>query len=155
MIVTNKVSKAIITFIVASLLVFLSSALIIGEEGYIDLDFGNRTLSANIKEAPLRAVIGEIEKEKEGIWFRIWLKESKVSLDEKVSVHFKHLPIRDGVKPILSTMNYSIIFDNNGRLLGVFLLGKPARARGRARRRAVAPRKRKPRRAPRQHLKRK
>jgi len=151
----NKVSKAILTLIVASLLVFLSSAISVAEEGYIDLDFGNGTLSANIKEAPLRAVIGEIEKQKKGIWFRIWLKESKVSLDEKVSMQFKNLAIRDGLKRILSTMNHSLIFDNHGKLLGVFLLGKPARARGRARRRAVAPRKRPPRRAPRQHLKRK
>ena len=155
MIVTNEGSKAIITFIVASLLVLLSPALLIAQEGYIDLDFGNRTFSATIKEAPLRAVIGEIEKENEGISFRIWLKQSNVSLDEKVSVHFKGLPIPDGLKRILTPMNYSLIFDKNGRLLGVFLLGKPARARGRARRRAAAPRKRTPRRMPRQHLRRK
>jgi hypothetical protein len=155
MIVTNKVSNAIKTFIVASLLGFLSPALIIAQEGHIDLDFGNQAFSATIKEAPLRAVIGEIKKEKEGIWFRIWLKESNVSLDERVSVHFKGLPILDGLKRILSRMNYSLVFDNNGTLLGVFLLGKPARARGRARRRAVAPRTRTPRRVPRQHLRRK
>jgi hypothetical protein len=154
MIGTNKVSKAIIPFIAVSLLVFLSPALSIAEEGYIDLDFGNRTFSANIKEAPLRAVIGEIEKEKEGIWFRIWLKESKVSLDERVSVHFKGLPVLDGLKRIFTTMNHSLILDKNGRLLGVFLLGKPARVRGRATRRAIAPRKRTPRRLPRQHLRR-
>jgi hypothetical protein len=151
----RKVSKAIVTFIAASLLFFLSSALIIAEEGYIDLDFGNGTLSANIREAPLRAVIGEIRKEKEGIWFKIWLKGSKVSLDEKVSVQFKNLPIRDGVKRILSTMNYSLIFDNHGKLLGVFLLGRPARSRDRARGRAVAPKRRTPRGVPRQYLKRK
>ena len=149
----QKVSKAILTFIVACLLVFLSSALIVAEEGYIDLDFGNRTLSANITEAPLRAVIGEIKEEK--IWFKIWLKESKVSLYEKVSVQFKDLPIRDGLKRILSTMNHSLILDNHGKLLGVFLLGRPARARGRPRRRGVAPIRHTPRRAPRQHLKRK
>jgi len=133
----------------------LSSALIVAEEGYIDLDFGNRTLSANITEAPLRAVIREIKKEKERIWFRIWLKESKVSLYEKVSVQFKDLPIRDGLKRILSTMNHSLIFDNHGNLLGVFLLGKPPRTRGTSRRRAVAPIRPTTRRAPRQHLKRK
>jgi len=151
----QKVSKAILTFIVACLLLFLSSALIVAEEGYIDLDFGNRTLSANIREAPLRAVIREIKKEKERIWFRIWLKESKVSLYEKVSVQFKDLPIRDGLKRILSTMNHSLIFDNHGNLLGVFLLGKPPRARGTSTRRAVTPIRPTTRRAPRQHLKRK
>jgi hypothetical protein len=150
----RKASKAIVIFIAASVLFFLSSALIIAEEGYIDLDFGNRTLSANIREAPLRAVIGEIRKAKEGIWFRIWLKGSKVSLDEKVSVQFKDLPILDGVKRILSPMNYSLIFDNHGKLLGVFLLGR-ARSRDRARGRAAVPRRRTPRRVPRHHLKRK
>jgi len=149
----HKASKPISTFIVASLLVFLSSDLIMATEGYIDLAFGNRTLSANIREAPLRAVIGEIKKE--GIRFRIWLKRGKVSLDEKVSMQFKDLPIRDGLKRILSTMNHSLIFDNHGKLLGVFLPGKPARARGRPRRRGIAPRRRTPRRPPRQHLKRK
>ena len=151
----HKVSKAILTFIVASLLVFLSSTIMLADEGYVDLDFGNRSLSANIREAPLRAVIGEIKKEKEGIWFRIWLKGGKVSLDEKVSVQFKDLPIRNALKRILSKMNHSLIFDNHGKLLGVFLLGKPARARDRSRRRGVAPKRRTPRRAPRHHLKRK
>lgn len=142
----HKVSKTILTFIAAPLLVFLSSDLIIAEEGTINLDFGNRTLSANIRKAPLSAILREMKKE--GIRFRIWLKGSKVSLDEKVSVQFKDLPIRDGLKRILSTMNHSLIFDNHGKLLGVFLLGKPARARGRPRRRAIAPRRHTPRRAP-------
>lgn len=151
----HKASKAILTFLVASLLIFLSSALIIAEEGYVDLDFGKWTLSANIREAPLRAVIGEIKKENERIWFRMWLEGGRASLDERVSVQFKDLPIRHGLKRILSTMNHSLVFDNHGKLLGVFLLGKPARARGRARRRAVVAKRRTPRRAPRQHLKRK
>jgi hypothetical protein len=124
----------------------LLSAPILAEEKKIKLDFGDGTFSADIREAPLRAVIEEIEDEVEGIWFRIWLKGSKTTLHEKVSVQFKDLPIQDGMERIFSMVNCSLIFDKHSKLLGVFLLGRPARARGRVRR------GRTPRRAPRQYI---
>jgi hypothetical protein len=125
------VSKTIVTSLVSSLVFSLLSASILAEERKIDLDFEAFTLSADIEEAPLRAVIDEIKRQEEGIWFKIWLKGTKTSLDEKVSVRFRRLSIRDAMDRIFSAMNYSLIFDEHGKLLGVFLLGRPARARGR------------------------
>jgi hypothetical protein len=141
----GKLSKTILTSLVSSLAFLLFTASILAEERIIDLDFGASTLSADIKEAPLRAVIEEIKRQEEGIWFKIWLKGTKTSLDDKVSVRFTHLSIRDGMDRIFSSMNYSLIFDQHGKLLGVFLLGKPARARGRVTR-VRTPR------APRRHI---
>jgi len=139
----RKVSKAILILLVTSLIFFLLSAPILAGERKIDLDFGDCSLSADIKEAPLRAVIEEIKRQEKGIWFKIWLKRSKTSLDEKVSVQLKDLPIRVGMERIFSAMNCGLIFDQDGRLLGVFLIGRPARAMARVRRRRAprAPRR--------------
>lgn len=127
----GKVSKAILASLVSSLAFLLLSASLLAEERKIELDFGASTISADIKEAPLRAVVEEIKKHEEAVWFKIWLKGTKTSLDDKVSVRFTHLSIRDGMERIFSSMNYSLIFDQHGKLLGVFLLGRPARTRGR------------------------
>jgi hypothetical protein len=144
----GKVSKTILTSLVSSLAFLLFAASILAEERRIDLDFEASTLSADIKEAPLRAVVEEIKRQEEGIWFKIWLKGTKTSLDDKVSVRFTHLSIRAAMDRIFSAMNYSLIFDEHGKLLGVFLLGRPARTRGEVRRVKTI------RRAPPQHMRR-
>jgi hypothetical protein len=82
----GKVSKTILTSLVSSLAFLLLSAFILAEERKIELDFGDSSLSADIKEAPLRAGVEEIKKHEEGVWFKIWLKGTKPSLDHKVSV---------------------------------------------------------------------
>jgi hypothetical protein len=51
---------------------------------------------------------------------------------EKVSVAFSDLSIQDGLERILSSMNYSLFFDESG-VVGVMLLGKADKA-GRSRR---------------------
>lgn len=153
--VMHKLRKAIVIFFGASLVFSLLSADILAEEGKIELDIGDHTLSAAIKEAPLRGVIAKIKEEMQGVRFKLWLKRSKTSLDEKISVQFENLPIQKGMVRIFSTMNYSLIFDKYSKLLGVFLLGKPAKARGRAKRRSVAPRRKITRRGPGRYVRRK
>jgi hypothetical protein len=96
---------------------FFSPAL--AKEGYTDLKFQGKTLSADVKKVPLKAILEKLKKEK-GIWF-----EGDESLfEEKVSVQFKDLPLLDGVKRILAHLNYSLMFDKNQRLVGVIVLGR-------------------------------
>ena len=77
------------------------------------------------------AVIEKIKKEG-GVWFKVLFREKDSLLNEKISVQFEDLPIRNGLDRIFSMMNHCLIFDRNGKLLGVFFLGKPEKGRGRS-----------------------
>ena len=134
------------------LIVLVFPSLLMAEGGKIELDFNKHTVTADIKEAPLRAVIEEIKKEVQGIWFKIWLGGSAPSLDERISVEFKDLSIRNGMERVFSAMNYSLVFDKHNKLIGVFILGKPAKTRGG---RAAIPRRRAPRRGSARYVRRK
>lgn len=131
--------RATLIFIVTSLLFFLLSPPILAEAETIELVFKNQTLSATVRDASLSSVIEKI-KEKKGVWFKVWTKGNKF-LFEKFSVQFKGLSVQDGMRRILAGINYSMIFDKNGELLGVILLGKPDRTWSRYRRRPVVPRR--------------
>jgi type II secretory pathway component GspD/PulD (secretin) len=106
--------------LVASLLLFSLSTQSLAEEGSMNLRFSGNTLTAKIEDIPLKAVLEEIE-DKKGIWFHV---SSQGSLeDEKISVEFKDLSIRAGLERILSSMNYSLFFDQSS-VVGVMLFGK-------------------------------
>jgi hypothetical protein len=120
-----------IPILIASFLIVVVPGFLLAAEGIIDLDFNKHAVTADIEEAPLRAVIEEIKRQVHGIWFKIWLGGSKTSLNERISVKFKDLSIRDGMERVFSAMNYSLVFDTHHNLIGIFILGKPARARGR------------------------
>ena len=141
----RKVIRAIFTILAAFLLLCAQSAPIRAERTKINLAFIDQTLSAKIVEAPLRAIIAKIRAEK-GIRFRLWLKGTESLLHRKISVRFSKLPIKEGIERIFRAMNYSLIFNKRGKLVGVFLVGKkPDRGRYRARRRAVMRRRSHPR----------
>ena len=90
------------------------------QEGNIYLRFAEHAFTARIEDAPLETVIDRIKEERD-IWFRVW---SRGSLEgEKISVTFSDLSIKDGLERILSSMNYSLFFDESG-VVGVMLLGK-------------------------------
>ena len=129
----------VITFLVAPLVVFAGPRLIQAQVKRVELNFNQQTLSAKIKEAPLSEVIVTIEKK--GIWFKLWFKGKEPVLNEKVSVRFKGLPIKKGLERILSTLNHCLVFDRNGVLSGVILLGKPERTTTRSTRRTRTPRR--------------
>jgi hypothetical protein len=136
----HSVLRAI--FISFAAYVFCSSMSPLGwaQEERIDLKFQEQTFSADLEEAPLGAIIKRFKEEK-GIWF----KGKESLLDEKVSVQFKDLPIREGLERILSAMNYSLIFDGEARLVGVVLVGKSGAISGQSERtRRVTPRTRAP-----------
>lgn len=82
------------------------------------------TLTAILKEAPLKNVFEKVQKET-GIWFRV----AESELDERVSIQFENLSIKEGLRRILRTMNYSFVFDQDNNLIGAFVLGKTNRKR--------------------------
>lgn len=130
----RKVTKAILAFFATFVLFFSLSTLTLAQGGRIYLDFRNQTLSANIEDAPLRDVLTRIKKKK-GIWFKACLK-GESSLDEKVSLRFRNLPIQSGLERILSGMNHCLFFEKR-RVMGVMLFGKPGKRTYKGRRRSV------------------
>jgi hypothetical protein len=86
------------------------------------LVFQGETFSATLVEEPLKNVFEKIQKQTE-IRFRI----SESELDERVSVQFERLTVREGLRRILRTMNYSLLFNQKNKLIGVFVFGKASR----------------------------
>jgi hypothetical protein len=80
-------------------------------------------MSVEIGGASLGHVIEEMKKET-GIWFRLWFDKSSSLLDKKISIRFKDLSIREGMRRLFSRLNYSLVFGPNRKLLGVFLMGE-------------------------------
>ncbi len=136
----RRIKKAISALLWVFILFLLGCNSASAEQRKIELDFVNQTLSATIKGAPLRTVIAEIEEE-EGVWFKLWLRGEDSVLDEKVSVRFKNLPVKDGLGRIFSQLNHCLVFDQDGKLSGVVLFGKPEPRRDWSRRRRVTPRR--------------
>jgi hypothetical protein len=82
-------------------------------------------LSVNLKDNSLLEVARDIEKQS-GVWFR----GDETLFQEKISVTFNDLPIEEGLKRILTNLNYSLMFDARNKVAGVMVMGegKPAGA---------------------------
>jgi hypothetical protein len=143
----KKVTEAILILLVTIPLFFLQIDALIADGQRIDLEFSDQNLSAMIREAPIRDIIAELKKEK-GIWFKLWCKGSEFVLDEKVTMQFSDLSVEEGLARIFSSMNYSLVFDEDDDVIGVVLLGKYQKTR-RVRRRSLQYSRRTPRRLPR------
>lgn len=76
-------------------------------------------MSVDLKEASLVSVAKDIEKQS-GITF----KGDDSLLEEKVSVSFKDLPLEQGIKRILATLNYSFLFDSQGEISQVMIVSE-------------------------------
>jgi hypothetical protein len=76
-------------------------------------------LSVNLKDTSLLDVARDIEKQS-GIWF----KGDETLFQEKISVTFSDLPLEEGLKRILTNMNYSLMFDNKHKVAGVMVMGE-------------------------------
>jgi len=85
----------------------------------VALIFKGETLSANLKEVPLKAVFEKISREK-----GVWIKGNDSVLEEKVSIEFRELSLSDGLKRILASMNYSLVFNLERKLVGVIIVDK-------------------------------
>jgi hypothetical protein len=92
---------------------------VLARGGDIDLTIEGGVLSARLKEAPLKIILERLERET-GTWFR----GDPSVLEEEVTVQFTELPLEEGLKRILSSMNYSLIYDSNEKPVGVIFIGK-------------------------------
>ncbi|MBT8366200.1 MAG: ankyrin repeat domain-containing protein [Deltaproteobacteria bacterium] len=86
------------------------------------LVFQGETFSAILVEDPLKNVFEKIQKQTE-----IRFRSPESELDERVSVQFERLTVREGLRRILRTMNYSLLFNQKNKLIGVFVFGKASR----------------------------
>jgi hypothetical protein len=94
-------------------------------------------LSVDLREAPLISVAREIETQS-GISF----KGDESLLEERISLAFEDLPMEKGIKRILSTLNYSFLFDSQGEISEVIIMsagGEPAEPQPQLRRAPVRP----------------
>ena len=102
-------------------------------EGGVDLTLEGDAISANLKEIPLRDILEKLAGEK-----GIWCRGSEAVLSERISVQFKELSLEDGMKRILASKNYSLLFDKEGRPIGVMVVGKSGSASQRKERKTFA-----------------
>jgi len=119
-------TKNAMVFLSLTTILVLSKYLIVvaASEEINALVFQGATVTANLKEVPLKTVFEKVQKET-GIWFKV--AESEV--DERVSIQFENLSVKEGLKRILRTMNYSFLFDQDNHLIGAFVFGKTNRKR--------------------------
>ena len=109
-------------------------------DGGIDLRIEGEILSARLGGVPFKIVLERLEREW-GIWFR----GDPSFLEEEVTVEFIELPLEQGLKRILSSVNHVLLFDGNGGVLGVVVIGRakagPAVSEGRVgiRERTISP----------------
>ncbi len=74
-------------------------------------------ITADIKDIPLYVVFNEI-RERQGLWF----EGNKDLLARKVSVKFEDLPLTEGIEKILYPLSYSMVFDSQGVLKGLYIV---------------------------------
>ena len=107
-------SRPLVAIVVLFGLLLSGPGLADGED--LSLTFDEESFSAHVEESPLKAVTEKIERAT-GIWF----KAGESLLQERVSVVFDGLPLEDGLERILSKMSYSLVFDDDDEIVGVFL----------------------------------
>ena len=83
------------------------------------LIFQESTCTALLEQEPLKNIIEKVRRET-GIWIRV----PESVKDERVSVQFKNLSLKEGLRRILRTMNYSLLFDQDGNLIGALVVAK-------------------------------
>ena len=126
-------TKPLILAFLAFGLLFGSSFSASSEDADIYLKVKDHTLSANIKEIPLKTVLEKLRKET-----GIWIKGSESLLQDNISAQFDNLSLHDGLNRILSSMNYSLVFGPNDKLEGVVIIGKGKSPPATAKRTAVS-----------------
>jgi hypothetical protein len=110
--------KVLFTMFGALLFLLLLPPEMFGDIGQLELDFKGEMCSLSIAKVPLKTVLTMIKDEK-GIWFKV----TQLSAEETISIRFRDLSIREGIERILRNFNYSLHFDQNGKLLGATILG--------------------------------
>lgn len=136
-----KAFKLFVTLAVAIWVLLFLCPTVFCKDSRLYLNIKKQTLSANIKNTALRDVIKEIEAEKK-IWFNTGFMRDKSLLDDDISMKFGNVSIQEGLDRILSGINYSLFFKGN-KVVGVMLLGRPAKRayRGRSATRRIPARR--------------
>jgi hypothetical protein len=118
--VDNKYRKVRrVVFFIGFILIALPASSIDAQSGIPEIKFEGQSISVEIEGATLETIFDKINETKS-----IWFKGTISALQERITASFVDLPIEYGLKIILSNLNYSLIFDNNQRVLGVVVLGK-------------------------------
>lgn len=116
--------KVLFTMLGVLLFLLLLPTEMFGDIGQLEVDFSGERCSLDIAKMPLKTVLTKINDE-EGIWFKV----TQSSAEETVSIRFRDLSIREGMERILRNFNYSLHYDQNGKLLGATILGMKERAK--------------------------
>jgi hypothetical protein len=114
----KKTAKAFTLYLACLFMVLIFYPKISGAKE-ANLTINGEYVSADLKGVSLNAIFEALQREK-GIWF----KGNLSLLDEKISVQFTNHSLEDGMKRILSFMNYCLVFEGNGALVGAILIGK-------------------------------
>ena len=115
----GKIIKTLTVFFLTCTFFLSIISTVPAREKIVDLTIKGKTLSAKLKEIPLKDILEKLEREK-GIWF----KGDESEFAEMVSVQFKGLSLEDGLRRILAFKNYTLVFDRDIGLVGVIVLGK-------------------------------
>jgi hypothetical protein len=115
----DKIIKPLTVCVLTGTFFLCIISAVAAREGGVDFTVEGEVLSANLKEIPLKDILEKLEREK-GIWF----KGDKSVFAERISVQFTGLPLEEGMKRILASMNYSLLFDEESRLIGVIIIGQ-------------------------------
>ena len=100
----KKLMKLIVTLMMCSL--FLGGSPVFAGGERVDLTVEGETLSASLREIPLKIILERLERRK-GVRF----KGADSLFDEEVTVQFNALILEDRIKRILASMNYSLVFN--------------------------------------------
>ena len=84
-----------------------------------DLSFNGSLFSADLKDVSLREVLKRLKDERGIDW-----EGDPAALEEKITVRFSDLSLHQGMRRVLSGMNYSLVFDADKRLIDVVIIGK-------------------------------
>jgi len=115
----SKTIKTLTVFFLTCTFFFSIISAVPAREKIVDLTIKGETLSAKLKEIPLKDILEKLERE-----IGIWFKGDESVFAEMVSVQFKDLSLEDGLKRILAFKNYSLLFDRDIGVVGVIVLGK-------------------------------
>ena len=120
-----RIIKSVVISFFATI-IFIAGTFISAHSSTLNLNFEDDTVSAIIRDVPLKKVINEIKKET-GIWFQLMISKDAPVLSEDISVRFEEEPVEDGLGRILKPVNHSLVFDKQENVIGVYLFGKPGR----------------------------
>jgi hypothetical protein len=85
--------------------------------GLLDLKFGPKGISADLRQVTLSAILEKISMEK-----NFWYSAGSTLLENEVSLQFEDLSFEKALKRILAKTNYSLVSDENGNPIGAIVL---------------------------------